>query len=268
MKSLIQSTYWRVKYHKTTPYNIRHDDLYLVEFPKSGVTWLSFILANIIQQKSEEKFDINFFNFTQFIADINYSKHISLNKKLQPYRIIKSHSFYNPFYKHIIYIIRNPFNVMLSYYSFLTSLKVIDISFNEFIRHKKFGIKRWVSHTESWLNKNTGGHRLYLIKYEDLFEDTNLSVLKLIKTLGWKVDEGIIEKAVTLSSFTKMKKLEQNYAETNPKYDLKFVRKGKLGIKTMKKESYNYIFENCENIIKEFWDDIDFKSFISDKKEA
>ncbi|MEN8120040.1 MAG: sulfotransferase domain-containing protein [Bacteroidota bacterium] len=265
MKSFIQDIYRRIRYYDSTPFNIKHNDIYLVEYPKSGVTWLSFILANILQKKTNDNFNINFFNFTQFIADINYSKHISSQEKYLPFRIIKSHSGYNPFYNHIVFIIRNPFNVMMSYYAFLSSLKIIDISFNEFIKHKKYGVSSWVAHTESWLKKNEGGHRLCLIKYEDLLNDTNSAVTKLIEMLGWRIETGIIEKAVELSSFSEMKKLEQRYAKNNPKYNLNFVRKGKLGTKSMESESYNYIFKKCENIINEFWSDIDFKEFISIK---
>ena len=58
MKSLIQDVYRCIKYYNSTPFTIKHDDLYLVEYPKSGVTWLSFIFANIIQKNTDDDFNI------------------------------------------------------------------------------------------------------------------------------------------------------------------------------------------------------------------
>ena len=260
MKTLLKDSYRRVKYYKSTPFSLKHDDLFLVEFPKSGITWLSFLLTNIIQQKSDISFNINFFNYTQFIADIHYSRHINLQKNYLPYRIIKSHSNYNPFYNHVILLIRNPFSVMLSYYSFLTSLKLINSNFENFLKHKKYGIDNWIFHTKSWLKKNRGGHRLYLIRYEDLKKGTYNSISQLTQMLGWNISNKIIEKAVTLSSFDEMKKLEKLYADNNPKYNLKFVRKGKTALKTIQKEDYNYIYKKTEDLINEFWNDINFKN--------
>ena len=264
----IKNFYRHIKYYNTTPSNLKHDDLFLVEFPKSGVTWLSFILANIIQQKSEPNFDVNFFNYTQVVADIHYSRHINLHTNKLPYRIIKSHANYNPFYNHVVVLIRNPFNVMTSYYSFLTSLKIVNMSFEDFIRHKNYGVNNWILHTESWLKKNRGGHRLYLIRYEDLKKDTLQTVSQLIEMLGWNIDSEIIKKAIVLSSFDEMKKLENKYSKNNPKYNLDFVRKGKLGAKMMKENDYNYIYTKTENLINEFWSDINFKEIITLQNET
>ena len=264
MKSLLRELYRRVKHYDSTPQNIRHDDLFLVEFPKSGITWLSFLLANIIQKKSNKEFKINFFNFSQFISDINYSKYIHLQNNFLPYRIIKSHANYNPFYNHVVFLIRNPFNVMMSYYSYLTSLGVINTNFNSFLKHKKFGLNSWKKHTESWLIKNARG-RVYLVRYEDLLNNPFKTITDLTDILGWEVEKQITEQAIELSSFSEMKKDEQKYADKNPKYNLTFVRKGKLGTKSMDSESYNYIFENCKDIIFKFWNDLDFKEVISVK---
>ena len=35
------------KYNKLYPINPKHDDVYIVEFPRSGITWLSTLIANV-----------------------------------------------------------------------------------------------------------------------------------------------------------------------------------------------------------------------------
>lgn len=79
------------------PRNPRHDDVYIVELPKSGITWLSTIIANINLLESNEKIKITFYNVHQYIPDI----HSSLNINYHPlwsfpkFRFIKSHDTYN-----------------------------------------------------------------------------------------------------------------------------------------------------------------------------
>lgn len=264
MRAFFQEIYKRIKYFNSTPAHIRQDDIYLVEFPKSGITWLSFILANIIQLKAEPAVGVNFFNFTQIIADINYSKYPrSMNNPFGS-RIIKSHSRYNPFYTHVIFLIRNPFNVMLSYYNFLNKLGHIDMDFAKFLKHKKFGIDAWVKHTESWLKTNTGGHRFCMIKYEDLVDNTFETVNRLINLLGWQVDDSIISKAINQSSLKAMRVAEEEYSVLNPKYRLNFVRKKENKISQLDQESFDYINNKCSHLLNEFWKDMDFKDIFDD----
>jgi len=232
MRALLRYFFRRIKYYRTTPFDIKHDDLFLVEYPKSGVTWLTFLLANIIQQKSETNFNVNFFNFTQFVTDISYSKHINSPKNYLSYRVIKSHANYNPFYNHVIFIIRNPFNVMMSYYSYR-------------------------------LKRKSSENRLSIIRYEDIKNNTFKSMSNLVQILGWKIDNKIIENAVKLSSFEEMKLLEKKYSENNCSYNPIFVRKGQTGTKNIQEDDFNYIYKKAKDLINEFWSDIDFKQIIS-----
>ncbi len=264
MKAFLQEFYRRIKYFKSTPVQIRQDDLYLVEYPKSGITWLSFILANIIQLKANPAVEVSFFNFTQIIADINYSKYPrSMNNPFGS-RIIKSHAKYNPFYTHVILLVRNPFNVMLSYYNFQSKLGSNDMEFKKFIENKKYGIDGWLKHTESWLKMNVGGHRFCMIRYEDLINNTFETVNRLINLLGWQVDDNIISKAINQSSLKAMRKAEEEYSELNPKYRLNFVRKKENKISQLDQESFDYINNKCSHLLNEFWKDMDFKDIFDE----
>ncbi len=57
----------RAEYKKTLPNCQRHDDVYLVEFPKSGITWLSTIISNCFLQYSGKKQQATFYNIQQLI---------------------------------------------------------------------------------------------------------------------------------------------------------------------------------------------------------
>ncbi len=262
MIPLIRDLYRRIKYYDSTPSDLRQDDVYLVEFPKSGVTWLSFILANTFQKLSGVPGNINFFNFTQYIPDVNYSRNIGNTKSELGFRIIKTHAKYNPFYSHVILLIRNPFNVMLSYYKYLSQLNVVNEDFSKFLKNKEYGLENWVSHTESWLRRAKGGHRLQIVRYEDISQNPLIIAEYIFKTLGIEVDEKILSNSIELSSFSEMKKLEKLYTENNPNYKLNFVRKGKTGTSEISIEDFNYILNNSKNLISDLWADIDFNKII------
>ncbi len=267
MRAFFQEIYKRIKYFKSTPAHIRQDDIYLVEFPKSGITWLSFILANTIQLKAEPAIEVSFFNFTQIIADINYSKYPrSMNNPFGS-RIIKSHAKYNPFYTHVVLLVRNPFNVMLSYYNFLNKLGAVDMEFKKFVENKKYGIDAWVKHTESWLKTNTGGHRFCMVRYEDLMKNNFNTIYSLINLLGWQVEESIVKEAINRSSLKAMRVAEKEYSEQNPKYRLNFVRKKENNISQLDQESFDYIYSKCSHLLNDFWKDIDFKEIFYDDED-
>jgi hypothetical protein len=46
-----------------------HNDVFLVEFPKSGITWLSFLIANSLLKNHDE--NVTFYNYHKYIADIH-----------------------------------------------------------------------------------------------------------------------------------------------------------------------------------------------------
>ena len=91
------------KYNRFYPNNARHDDVYIVEFPKSGVTWLSTLIANVNLLKSEQDESVTFYNLSQYIPDIHTSKDLAQLPlwKSPKYRFIKSHDNYNKNYSFV-----------------------------------------------------------------------------------------------------------------------------------------------------------------------
>lgn len=249
-------------YKKLLPINPQHDDLYLVEFPKSGVTWLSFILANINLKKSKINKKINFYNINDFVHDIHQTRDIRLEPLPVPgFRIIKSHSEFNPYYYKIVYLIRNPKSVVVSYYHFLRKLKRFHSSLSEFVKNEKFGISAWQKHVESWLYKSRPAQRIMFVRYEDLIDKPVDVVKKLYSSFfGVNVENEIIKESLDLSSFERMKKLEVSQYECDLRYsrtdrfsDFKFVREGaKNKGEELTKKDMLFINNKVGNLLKIF----------------
>src|SRR2546422_3289190 len=79
------------------------DDTFIVSYPKSGNTWARFLVANLIYDDEP----VTFVNIDHIIpmADGQSRKYF---KKMARPRIIKSHYPFEPAYKRVIYIVRDP----------------------------------------------------------------------------------------------------------------------------------------------------------------
>src|SRR5690349_25152573 len=86
------------------------DDVYLVSYPKSGNTWVRFLIANLI---SEEP--ITLLNIEQRIPSVYILPDRELRRVRRP-RLLKSHECFVSRYRKVIYTVRDPPDVAGSYY--------------------------------------------------------------------------------------------------------------------------------------------------------
>lgn len=242
------------------PENFKHTDLYLVAFPKSGITWLSFLLANLEIRLSGVKKEINFFNIIDYVADIHGSTNIS-EKDLPGFgcRLIKSHSEFNPKYTKLIYLVRDPRTVMISYFYFLKNLGLYQDEISEFIRDSTYGAACWNRHVYGWVNQSVLQQKIIFIRYEDLHTDPVNSVRNILKYSGLKIQIEKIQEAVKASSFVNMR----NYEEMARQYDIRrcktgkyssfeFVRKGEINYQELSEKDIEYINIICEKMMQLF----------------
>jgi len=206
----------------------RKSDVWLVSFPKSGNTWVRFILGNLmVGYRDKNDMEMNFGTMQEIVPDIYLSHKIPYKLKFPPFpRIIKTHEKYDKKYENSIYVIRNPKDALVSYYHFIKDGYGRDIkNFSNFLRNENFGIKAWCEHINSWI-----GNADVVVKYEDLKTDPERQTRKIIDFLKIDMDSERIQKAVELSSFNRMKRLERQDESWKTKHKLKkeyaFVRKG------------------------------------------
>lgn len=229
---LINSTFLNTD--NSTTIEIFSDDVFLVSYPKSGNTWMRFLVGNYLTDCK-----IDFLNSHLVIPGIKFNPDQCAEVNFRP-RFIKSHSSYTEAYPKVIYIVRDGRDVAVSYYYYLQKIGKIasDIPFSSFVgRFTKDGIGglgNWSEHVETWLKK-TNGSNLLLIKYEDMLSDTARELKKVIQFAGLEVDENRVVNAVRASLFEEMQKLEvkqhddyfARYGAKNE--DIRFVREGKVG---------------------------------------
>jgi len=263
MKSLIKPFYHRLinKRDMFLPSNIRHDDVFIVEFPKSGITWFSTMLANLLCLLNDRDIGVTFFNIHQFIPEFD-RRGGSIGPSLLQYpgyRFLKSHSRYNPKFRQVIYLLRNPYSVMQSYYQHEIRRGAFEGSLEHFIEDKKRGIESYKKHVESWMMNDISPTRLHLIRYEDLRAHTITEFMDLSKNLGLaRVDQNIVENAISSSEIENMRASESLYSKRHPSYRSGFVRTGQVMPTTeeMPDQVRSRIKQAANPVLEEFYSDL------------
>ena len=162
--------------------NVLKTDLFLVSYPKSGNTWLRFLLGNVLYE------DYNFSNMEDLIPDIYVVNNKELNKIKSP-RILKSHEYFDPRYKKIIYIVRDPRSVSISYFEYLKKMKSIsknmkfDNFLDLFLNGELDNYGSWSENVNSWVATKKEDKNFLIIKYENLKKDTLGSLSKIVNFL-------------------------------------------------------------------------------------
>ena len=211
------------------------DDTFLVSYPKSGNTWARFLIANLLRPQET----VGFSNIHDIIPGIDVVPHRDMLRLPRP-RIIKSHQYFDPRYRRVVYIVRDPRDVALSEYHAQRKSRRIGDNYpiEEFVRRFLAGessdYSSWGEHAASWLSTRYGQPGFLLLRYEDMLEDTARELSRMASFLALHPTSELLEQAVSRSSADKMRKLETSQAHLfnatkNTRQDILFVRSAKAG---------------------------------------
>lgn len=202
-------------------------DVFLGSYPRSGSTWLRFMLLEILTGCSS-----NFNNVNLLLPSIG--EHASAVPLLpQGGRLLKTHEAYRREYKKAVYLVRDARDVALSEYAYETGLGRFDKDFGSFLRvfleGKVNGYGSWQHHVNSWLDADSAGDvELLAVRYEELRGNTEEILTNLFQFIGVEVDSQVIRKAVGNNSLARMKDKEDTSPQM-PDGMNRFVRSGSVG---------------------------------------
>lgn len=207
------------------------DDIWIVSYPKSGNTWVRFLVGNLVDPSTP----ITWENLESRVPDF-YKHSASTLKTYSRPRLIKSHEPYHPRYRNVIYIVRDPRAVIVSYYHHLRRHSVIDdltpISalVDRFLQGSLIQYGAWSTHVTGWMSASPRRHRLLLLRYESLSGDSEAECRRIRDFLRLDRDDGAIRACVEASSATRMRELEssplnqQRVKTAGKRQDIPFVR--------------------------------------------
>ena len=239
------------------------DDVYLVSYPRSGNTWVRFLAANLLHPDNETTFA----NIESRVAEIYFNFDHVLRRLARP-RLLKSHEAFIPGYPRVIYIVRDPRDVAVSFYHHNVKWRNIPENYpmDDFIPRfiaAEFDpwSGSWGDNVRSWISMRQGSGNFLLLRYEDLKQDTPQELLRVAKFLqqaGFHAIDASPEKlaqAVERSSPERMGTLEKeqgrHYAQLKKtRLDKPFIRTGKSG------EWLTTLSQTSVRLIEDAWGDI------------
>lgn len=213
------------------------DDIFLVGYFRSGCTWSRFLFGNFIYPDHP----VTFANVARLVPTI-YKDPDRVLRTLP--RFIQSHECFDPRYPRVIYIVRDPRDVAVSFYFYNLKVRVIPDGYplDDFVTRfvnanvvpyaDRVGC--WRDHVLSWMRLREGKPGFRLLRYEDLLADPAKELASLAPLLGIEPTPDRIQRAVQLSSASQMQSLEkkqsQQWAATkDTRQDIPFVREAKSG---------------------------------------
>jgi hypothetical protein len=196
------------------------DDIFLVSYPRSGNTWTRFLLGNLIDQNNP----VTFSNIEARIPEIYFNRDRVLRQLPRP-RMLKSHESFQPHYPRVIYIVRDPRDVAVSFYHHNVKARNIpdDYPMVQFVPRfiagefdPKFG--SWRDNVLSWTAVRKDDSRFLQLRYEDMKRDTAGVLATVVAFLNRgsfrRIDSNpeALRRTIELSSPENMRALEKQEA--------------------------------------------------------
>ncbi|XP_068135569.1 amine sulfotransferase-like [Hyperolius riggenbachi] len=226
-------------------FHLRDDDIFMITYPKSGTIWTQQILSLICSdghrdgtESIETSVRVPWLEFPTLYNELGHSSRPSP-------RLFASHLSYqfvpqglkNKKAK-VIYIMRNPKDIMKSLYHFEAMAVYAEKSpdfdhfYEKFLDGDVFA-GRWFDHILGWYT-HKNDYNILFIKYEDMIKDLRSVVKQICAFLKMELNDEAIDTVVKRASFKEMKKDPLANKENVPEdfFNLKkgsFMRKGTVG---------------------------------------
>ena len=212
------------------------DDTFLVSYPKSGNTWTRLLIANLL---SPDK-PADFRTINRLVPDPSSETKRHFMTMPRP-RVIKSHFVFDPRYPRVIYIVRDPRDVVISEYHYQRKTRNIDDRYpveeyvGRFIAGETYPENgSWGEHVTGWLAARDGDPRFLLVRYEDLLARPVDEMARIAAFLNILATPQRLEEIVALSSADRMRDLEARQSDASSlmkgsRKDVAFIRTAKSG---------------------------------------
>jgi len=208
------------------------EDAFLVSYPRSGTTWLRFLMFEALTGTSP-----TFGHIREAVASIN-RHHEAATVLGQWGRLVQSHETYDAGDHRVVYAVRDARSVALSEYRWQIRLGLepgsLDRFIGDFVRGRSNPWGAWDKHVNFWLESESAKHNhLHLVKFEDLRGATLETLRTALVFLGQDRSDDELQTVIDNNTVERMRQKEDQATQqgwrANARRDTRFVNQGAVG---------------------------------------
>ncbi len=237
--------FWRDTKDFILSYYYPKNQYFLVSFPKTGRTWLNYMLKQMVRQSNHPlKNNENFI----FKEHDNSEIIIENGTRNNPLDVFKFTSRYRYRRGKVLFLVRDPRDVVVSHFHQITKRAKNPFVFNsisDFVKDDVLGFKRIIQYYNLWFFQKDIPKDFLLIKYEDLLNQGVDTLSEINKFFNIDITKDKIEKIYSESTADKMRKKEK----ANKLEGFKDFGKDRDKLKVRNAKSGGFINELSENDI-------------------
>jgi hypothetical protein len=202
-------------------------DVFIVAFPKSGMTWFQNLVVGTIYGLDAEQVPDTLVQ--DLVPDVAYKQSY---KRYRTPMFFKSHHLPRPEYRRVVYLLRDGRDALVSFWHHLGALKQ-QLGPVDFLRMVQEGTHlpcKWQCHVAEW-QANPFGAETLIIRYEDLQVAPVRELVRFCAFVGEAREPALLARVAEKCSFAAMRQREQRFGWDNANWpkDQPFVRRGVVG---------------------------------------
>lgn len=215
-------------------------DTILVTMPNSGTYWLRVMLAQALIRAYDLPNDISGITVPHLIPTYRRKlDRFAYNDRTDIPRIQQSHSEYSAFWfkgRRVILLVRDLRDTLLSHFRIMSSTGIYSRSFSDFLRGHDINTENHITlvgrvrFLNKWSTARRKVREMLLVRYEDLKNDTQGELRRILKYIGFpELPDEIIDQVVDFGTIDNMRKLERKNPIVLYKGITSKVNKGAVG---------------------------------------
>lgn len=222
--------------------HLRPTDVFIVAHPKSGNTWLAYMLAILIHKDAEGR--ITLANIGDYVpTEHGRDSAIADHAYLPDPRIFRNETpRYPHLYPRIVYLIRDPRAVLVSLFHMYNTIfakrrMTLEDFLSEYLTHGCIRqweplVTRWDRQVLDWMRRADHDERVMIVRYEEMVADRRLVLERVARFAGIPYGEGDLALAVSRGSFDSMRRNEEEHGAESYSPEAgkrgRFIRRGQV----------------------------------------
>lgn len=203
---------------------VNPSDIFVVSFPKSGNTWVRFLLANMLAEE-----EVTMKNINDYVAGIYNFRDVINSREGQ--RFIKTHDPFFECYPKSIYVYRDYRDVVVSYYHYQKGTGDFNGTMQEFLAsdQMKTPFGTWQEHVKQALaHRSEAPESILFVGFEELLRDP-LTLAEKMASFSGIVPKHSMAEVVERSRFERLQVLEETHGKVFETSGVHFFRAGSSG---------------------------------------